>query len=316
MSFVFLKRCTLAVSMIFSGFIFKANAESDQKDKALPIVCLVQIVEHPALNETRKGIIDGLEKHGFVNGSTMTFKVYNAQGSAVMSAQIAKEVASLSPTITIALGTPVAQALASAVSKETPVIFSSVTDPASARLTASNIAGVSNFVPSEKRLTEFKKILPHLNKIGMIYNPGDQNSNAILKDMEKACETLKIELITAQADKTASVSTAAQSLIAKGVDAILVNNDNTALSAFSVVVREGDKQNVPVLVSDIDVLDLGGLAAYGPDQYDLGRQTVDEMIEPLLTKKKKLSELSVGYPRKINLKVNEKVKEKLLSKKK
>src|SRR5262249_52336431 len=39
-----------------------------------------QIVDHPALNATRQGFLDGLRAAGFVEGRNLVFEYQNAQG--------------------------------------------------------------------------------------------------------------------------------------------------------------------------------------------------------------------------------------------
>ena len=47
-----------------------------------------------------------------------------------------------------------------------------------------------------------------------------------------------------------------QSLIGK-VDAIFINNDNTALAAFEAIGTISQEHNLPVFVSDIDFIKKG-----------------------------------------------------------
>ena len=74
---------------------------------------------------------------------------------------------------------------------------------------------------------------------------------------------------------------ASQSLCGKA-DALFINNDNTALAAFKSVVKAAQSCGIPAFVSDVDLMDQGALAALGPNQHDLGRQTarmVDRIIK-------------------------------------
>src|SRR5437879_674708 len=50
-----------------------------------------QIVDHPALNETRRGFLDGLKQAGFVEGQNLAFQYQNAQGDVGNARNIAEK---------------------------------------------------------------------------------------------------------------------------------------------------------------------------------------------------------------------------------
>lgn len=187
----------------------------------------------------------------------------------------------------MAIGTKAAQAAMTAT-KDTniPVVFSSVTDPLGAKLVADlksprgNVTGVSNFLGVETQFKLFKKVLPTLKTLGVVYDPGEPNSISLNEAMEKAAKEFNLKLVFAVAAKTSEVLSASQSLCGK-VDALFVNNDNTALGAFSSVVKAARACDIPTFVSDIDLADQGALAAVGPDQTELGRQTA-RMVDRIL----------------------------------
>ena len=52
------------------------------------VVAVSQIVEHPALDAVRQGILDGLAEKGFKDGENLTFKFQTAQGNPAVAAQI------------------------------------------------------------------------------------------------------------------------------------------------------------------------------------------------------------------------------------
>ncbi len=53
------------------------------------VVAVSQIVEHPALDACRNGLLAGLEAAGYSDGGNLTFKFQTAQGQASTAAQIA-----------------------------------------------------------------------------------------------------------------------------------------------------------------------------------------------------------------------------------
>jgi putative ABC transport system substrate-binding protein len=250
-------------------------------------ISIIQLIEHPALNATREGLLDELKALGYEEGKNLILDFQSAQGSPILAAQIAQKFASNKPDVIVAIPTTAAQAVMSATKEMgIPLVFSSVTDPVSAKLVNNlqapegNVTGVSNFVPIEQQFSFFKKSLPSLKKLGIIYNPGEANSAALVALMEKTAKEFGWELVLASAPKSSDVLSATQSLCGK-VDAVFVNNDNTALSAFKSVVRAAKECGIPALVSDIDIVNQGAFAALGPNQRELGGQTA-RMVDAIL----------------------------------
>lgn len=259
----------LKLSFVFF-FLFLSSVHSTPLK-----ISILQTTDHPALNVTREGFLEELSVLGYKDAC---IELQSAQGNTALAAQIAQKFLSSHPDMILAIGTTAAQAaLTAAKGTRVPIVFASVTDPLSAKLVSSLekpdgiITGVSNFVSVEPQFALFKKLVPHLKTIGVVYNPGEANSVAMLDKMKVAAQELELNLSLAAASKTSDVMEAAQSLCGKA-DALFVNNDNTALAAFKSVVKAAQTCGIPAFVSDVDLLNQGALAAMGPNQFDLGRQ--------------------------------------------
>lgn len=272
-------------------------------------IAIMQIIEHPALTSTRRGIEDELR----TQDTKIDFE--SAQGNPALAAQIAQKFVGASPDVMVGIGTTAAQALISAQPQGTiPIVFSSITDPLEARLVKNLknpggiVTGVSNFVDPTLQFELFKKIVPTLSRIGVIYNPGEANSVMLIEQMKKIASLKKIILVLTTANTTADVPLATRSLIGK-VQAIFINNDNTALSAFDSIVKIATQHKIPVFCSDTDMVNRGALAALGPNQYEVGRQT-GKMIIAILQGKTP-QQLPVQFPDKVELRLNLKQATKL-----
>ena len=53
-------------------------------------VAVSQIVEHPALDATRQGLLDGLKAKGYQEGKNLKFEYKTAQGNPAIAVQIAR----------------------------------------------------------------------------------------------------------------------------------------------------------------------------------------------------------------------------------
>lgn len=252
-------------SLFFSCLFFASNAYCAK-------ILISKVVDHPALNETVRGIIEGLSDSGFKQGENLELRVESAQANSAIASQIASKFASQNPDLVVGVGTISAQSFL----KYTPnlkMIFSSVTDPKGSSLTRENISGVSNFVALPPQIKMMKSILPNLKTLGILYNPAEINSISILKRLKSLCEKSNISLVEQSITRTADIAQSCTK-IAQRVDALFISNDNTALSGLKLITRIATKFGIPVFVSDTDaVVKNGALAALGPNQYEVGYQT-------------------------------------------
>jgi putative ABC transport system substrate-binding protein len=268
---------------------------------------VIQVIEHPALDLTRQGIRDELTAQGFTQNLEWSWD--SAQGNPNLATQIAQKYMGQGVNLMVGIGTTVAQAaLNAARDSQVAVVFASVTDPKGAKLIG-NVTGVSNFVPTKDQFDTIMKILPTKKRIGVIFNPGEANSESLLAQMKTAAKEKGLELMFASASKTSEVTMAAQGLIGK-VDAIFINNDNTALAALNVIGQICRENKIPLFASDGDLEGSGALALLGADQYEIGLQT-GRMVAKIFRGEAQASDLKTQYPTRVNVEFNEKVAQDL-----
>lgn len=254
-------------------------------DNNIKYVAITAIVEHPALDNVRKGVEDKLKENGYIEGENLKLQFQSAQGSSANAAQIAKQFSASKPDVIVGIGTPSSQALA-ATTKTIPIIFTAVTDPVAAKLTPSwdasktNVTGVSDALSLDTQIDVMLKIKPDLKSIGYVYSPGEINSTIVLKDLQKLLAERNIKIIAAPAQRTSDIPTAARSLKGK-VDLIYTTTDNNVVSAYESLVKIANESKIPLVASDPDSATRGAIAALGMSYYDLGRQAGDVAIRIL-----------------------------------
>jgi putative tryptophan/tyrosine transport system substrate-binding protein len=288
--------------------------KNQEAQETKPVIGIIQTIEHPALDQTREGLLKTLEENGLIKDKNVTIVYESAQSNPALAVQIVQKFVGQKANIILAIATTAAQgAVKGTQGKNIPVVFASVTDPVGSKVLLNpqnpeaNITGVTNYVDIERQLETFLQILP-FKKLGIIYNPGEANSVTIVEKTQKLALQMNFQIITAPATKTSDVATAAQSLVGK-VDAIFINNDNTALAAFDSITKIGKEHKIPVFVSDVDIIDKGALAALGADQFVLGVQMGQIAVDVL--KSKKISDIPMEKPRTITLKLNHAVAKEL-----
>ncbi|NLZ79103.1 MAG: ABC transporter substrate-binding protein [Gammaproteobacteria bacterium] len=240
-------------------------------------VAVTAIVEHPALDSARDGVLEALNAAGYTEGKNLKWQYQSAQGNTGTAAQIARKFIGDQADAIVTIGTPSAQA-AAAGTKRIPIVFTAVTDPVQGQLTPSweasgtNVTGVSDVLELGKQMELVKQIVPNAKRIGMVFNPGEANSVAVVAALKDILPNYDLTLVEAAAPRSVDVGTAARSLVGK-VDVIYTNTDNNVVSAYEALVKVGNDMKIPLIASDTDSVKRGAIAALGVNYHDLGLQT-------------------------------------------
>ncbi|MGM0920225.1 MAG: ABC transporter substrate-binding protein [Bacillota bacterium] len=304
----------LGMSAAISGMILAAGCGS--KDTAGSAgsektyqVGVTQIVEHPSLDAALEGFKKALDEKGL----KVDYDVQIAGGDQNNSQTIASNFVGDDVDLIFANSTPSALSALNAT-KDIPIVFTSVTDPIGAGLVknfeepGANITGTTDTHPDAVPSTvKFIDENVEGNKIGMIYNSGEQNSAAQIDLVEKAIKGTDLEIVESSVSTSAEVKQAAEALVGK-VDAFYIITDNTVVSALESVISVAGDEDIPLFVGELDSVARGGFAAYGFDYNDIGYEAGLKAAE-ILTGKKEASEIPVEFPQKLKLQISKKAAE-------
>lgn len=271
-------------------------------------VSVTAIVDHPALNSIRDGVKDQLQEEGFEEGKNLKWSYQSAQGNVGTAAQIARNFVGDNPNVIVPIATPSAQAVASAT-KDIPIVFSGITDPVAARLVSSldasgtNITGVTDELNINKQIELIRMVVPNAKTVGIVFNPGEANSVAVVNQMRTLLPNYGMTLIDAAAPRTVDVGSAAQSLVGK-VDVIYTSTDNNVVSAYESLVKVGNETDLPLIAADADSVTRGAVASLGINYYEHGKQS-GKMVARIL-RGEKAGDLPVQAADELELILNKK----------
>ena len=246
---------------------------------ATATVAVSQIVEHPALDATRQGLLDGLKAKGYEEGKNLKFDYKTAQGNPAIAVQIARQYVGENPDVLVGIATPSAQALVSAT-RSIPVVFTAVTDPVGAKLVKSmkqpgkNVTGLSDLSPVAQHVELIQEILPQVKSIGVVFNPGEANAVTLVELLKESAEAKGIQVVEATALKSADVQSATQAISAKS-DILYAPTDNTVASAIEGMIVAANQAKKPVFAGATSYVEKGALVGLGFDYYQVGVQTAD-----------------------------------------
>lgn len=261
-----------------------------------------QIVDHPALNATRQGFVDGLKAAGFVEGKNLVFDYQNAQGDVGNARNIATKFVADGVDLLAPCTTPNAQAtIRVARGGPIPVVFGCVTNPVEVGVltsldkpTGTNITGIYGAQPVAELLDLLLEAVPKAKTIGTVYNGGETNSTAANAIARAAAEKRGLRWVEVQITGSAEVKTAVESLVGR-VDALFTPQDNTVASAFDAVVKVTRDNRIPLFSLDTTSVGRGALAAFGVDQYKLGVAWASQVAVPVLLGRDPATFLAVPY---------------------
>ena len=290
-----------AGSMVFAG---------GKKDDGVIRIGAIQLVEHVALDAAYKGFVDGLAAGGYVDGQNIKIDYQNAQGEQANCVTIANKLINDRSDLILAIATPAAQAVAN-LTTTIPIIITAVTDPESAKLVKSNklpgtnVTGTSDLTPVKAQIDLLKKIVPNAQTVGFLYCSSEQNSKFQIDLAKAACDAIGLKYIEATAVNSNEVQQAAQSLVGK-VQAVYSPTDNLIASSMPVVAQVTTAAKLPFIVAEEGMLVQGGLATYGINYYELGKQTGAMAVE-ILKNGKKPADTPIQYLEKADFLVNQDV---------
>ena len=280
-----------AVQRLALGFLLLAGAAailliSDWQHRKpgrskIPRVAVFQSSSRPILDDSVRGIMDALAARGFVPGKTCDIRKFNAENDLALAHTIAKEITGGGFDLVITASTPCLQIMAAA-NREGKVkhVFGVVTDPFAAGVginrtnsldRPAHLAGMGTFQPVKEVFRLAKQAYPDLKTVGVVWCPLEACSEACLRLAREVCGELGITLLEAQVDNTAGILEAADSLVARGVQALWIGGDNIIESAPSSVVQAARKGRIPVFANAPGHAEVGALIGLGADYYAVGR---------------------------------------------
>ena len=303
----------LVVGILLISLISLHQLKADKKKDVFRIG-ISQFITHQSLDATREGFVDELAKQGYVEGENIEIDFQNAQGEQRNLKTISQQLAESSDVV-LAIATPSAQSLAN-TTQMTPVIFSAVTDPVSAKLVESrehpggNVTGTSDQSSDaiSTQINLIKKVLPKAKSIGILYTQSEPNSVVQKDEAKRILEEKGFTVVEKTILDSNNVKAAAESLMAE-VDMVFVPTDNIISSTIETVKQVSIKHKVPVFGGSTEMIAVGGLYNYGTNYEELGRQTARMLIRVL--KGEKPENMAVELPEKLELHTNQEMADAL-----
>jgi putative ABC transport system substrate-binding protein len=245
-----------------------------------PTIGMLQMVDAPPPNAVRKGFEAALAKAGYTAGTSVNFIQKDAAGELPNTTLVMKKFVADQVDMVFAIGTPPLQAAMKTVPETTPVVFAYCSNPWGAGAGTPpggvgqhkpNVVGTIGTNPMGKELDLARSINPALKTVGVIFNPGEPNSEYEAQVLRDEAKQRGITVVEQSVANSGEVLQAAQVLAGKGIEAFVKIGDYATIQGFGSIAKVGLEKKIPVYSVDADDIKLPGcLATIGWAYFDDG----------------------------------------------
>lgn len=254
---------------VFGLLMGSAGASAQTKS-----VAIFSYQQDEVTAEMTEGVREVLRTAGFREGRNLRLRLVDAQGSSERALQLALDTVRGKPDVVIVLSLPAAQAVMK-YTTQIPIVFAGITDPVANEVVSgwgpsgSNVTGVTDALPLQKRVALIKQISPQARRVGVIYNPTDASSVAAVKEFQESLSGSGLIAIELTVLRPFEVGSAARSLIEK-VDVFQTLLDPTVNQAYVALAQVANDARIPLLGWDTKDVKAGAVAALDLTAHDLG----------------------------------------------
>jgi len=258
---------TLSAAGLGSSLALAACGRFGGQPRKGPLIGMLQMVDAPPPNLTRKGFEEALAAAGFRNGDTVTFLQKDAAGELPNTTLVMQQFLAEPVDMVLAVGTPPLQAAMKVMPASVPVIFcycsnpwgaGAGTPPGGVGQHSPNVVGTIGTNPVGEELDLAKEVNPSIKRVGLIYNPGEPNSDYEAGILRKEAAKRGLTIEAQSVANSGEVLQAAQSLAEKKVEAFVKIGDYATIQAFNAICKVGLENRIPVYSVDPPDIELPG----------------------------------------------------------
>ena len=241
------------------------------------LVAIANFGEHPALRAGIDGFKAEIRREGLVEGRDVAYDDQHINFDRTLIPQLLTNAQSKRPALILAVTTPVAQSSIRVVTdKSIPVVFMSVVDPVVAQIVPSWQAGSATHTGAtlypdyNPSLAFVKQLLPSAKRIGVPFNPGEDNDKTNMAEMRTAAAKAGLEVVEVGIDSPNDIAQRLQSLKDK-VDVLFIIQSNLLQTSLPVIAATAQRMGVPAINTlDTPVRNHSFLAAHAMSYERMG----------------------------------------------
>jgi ABC-type uncharacterized transport system substrate-binding protein len=248
-------------------------------------VALVNLIYARSLELGEAGVRRGLLEAGLVEGEDFTLRKFNAQGDIAQLPALLDAAANWHPDVLVTVTTPAMIAAVNRI-KDIPVVFTIASSPIALGIftketVPANLTGVHDEPALGDLLDMARRHVPGLKSVGIAYDASQANSVLTVTQLRAECAKRNLVLHEVTVSSMTDLGPAVQSLVQRGMGALIVSTDNLINSGFAVVAKTAAQAGVPIFTTDADFIEEGATGAIG-DNYELWGVQSGELVAKVL----------------------------------
>jgi putative tryptophan/tyrosine transport system substrate-binding protein len=297
-----------AWSLLFGIALLTAHSAAAQR----PPQILLLTIAHPDVNIPQlRGMRDGLEEAGYVDGVNITFQHLRAASADNLRERL---IHALQSRFDVIVATSAREAaVVMQLSRKAPIVFIPAMDPVgrgfveSRARPAGNLTGLSfsrDVDDNAKQLSVFKQIIPSMRNATLFYDdqPATRTAPTVLDSVARVAQKLEFRLTPHPVNTLAQAVHILNRVAPATTDAVFLIC-SAAFRGITPLAERANRLAVPLFgCKATQVAEEGALMTYAPDFYAIGYRGAS-YVDSIL-KGAKPAELPVGAPTKFELVLN------------
>jgi len=308
------KTAAILMVVLFMGFVQFAKA---QEPKKIPKIGYLSGGSASAAAPRVNAFRQGLRQLGYTEGQNVEVEFRYADGNLDRMPDLAAELVRLKVDVIVS-GTEQGTRAAQQAIKSTPIVLTASGDPVASGFVASlarpggNITGTTSATSSEttrKRVELLKETVPKLSYLAVVWNPGNLSQREVVKETDAAAKALDLKFRSVELERPADLENAFAAITKERPDELIILRSPIVAVSAKRIAEFAEKNRLPAIYGDSQLVESGGLMSYAPDLLDLDRRTavyVDKIL-----KGAKPADLPVEGPKKFEVVINLKTAQKI-----
>jgi putative ABC transport system substrate-binding protein len=256
-----------------------------------------------------EGFKSRMAELGYVEGKNVRYQYYNSRGNDELLRTVAQKLVQDRVDLIVTSSTTATVAAAKATEEiRIPVLFLSAGNPQklvkSFSSSGSHLAGISSATLelTGKRLELLKELSPQVRKIALPSVPEGINYQSNVAETKEAASRLGITVWEVTFHNLIQYEKAVVAITRKTADAIFSPPDSLVTEGIDYLVKQANKEKLPLMTSLLVNVKRGALATYAADYTALGRQGA--VLGDKILKGTKPADLPIELPKKYRLVIN------------
>lgn len=241
-------------------------------------IAIFQIKPQEWADALKLGFADGLQQQGLEVGRDVVVVTKSAAGDPLGITTLAQTLVKQNYAVIYALGTQASQEIFQVAGNDQPLIFGAVTDPVQTGFydgnldkPRKNITGTQDLWPYPAQFDLIKTLVPNIQKLGIVYNSSEVNSQVSVRFIKQECAKRQIQLLERTVTEDSQVSLAVAGLLDAGIQAFFIPADNTTQSNAQVIIAACMNRRIPVFTGIPGIVENGAVGTVGTNYYELGK---------------------------------------------